>query len=81
MGCYSRKDPHSPTEEISTGAREDECVSDNSKCIRTSEGGSGVNVQFPLWGGMDVFWNDPMKNWQSYDLWAHFSSFFAFVLL
>lgn len=30
-------------------------VSDNSiKCDRTSEGGK-VNVQFPPWGGMNVF--------------------------
>jgi hypothetical protein len=27
-----------------------------SKCIRTSEGGRGVNFQFP-----DVFWNEPFK--------------------
>jgi hypothetical protein len=33
-------------------------VSDNSKCIRTSEGDRGVNFQFPPWGGMGVFWNE-----------------------
>ena len=32
-------------------------MSDNSKCIRTSEGGREVN--FLRGGGMDVFWNDP----------------------
>jgi hypothetical protein len=41
MGC-SRKDPHSPMEEISAvqRGRGEKNVSDNSKCIRTSEGGS-----------------------------------------
>jgi hypothetical protein len=40
-------------------------ISDNSKCIfRTSEGGTGTNVEFPLWGGMDLFWNNPgVKKW------------------
>jgi hypothetical protein len=35
------------------------------KCIfRTSEGGTGTNVEFPLWGGMDLFWNNPgVKKW------------------
>ena len=54
----------SPTEEISAfqRGRGDNIVSDNSKCIRTSaaEGGRGVKFQFPPWGGMDVFWNDPI---------------------
>ena len=38
-----------PTEEISAvrRGRGDKIVSDNSKCIRTSEGGRGVNLQFP----------------------------------
>ena len=35
-------------------------VSDNSKCIRTSEGGRGVTSYFLRGGGMDVFWNDPL---------------------
>jgi hypothetical protein len=39
--------------------RGEKIVSDDSKCIRTSEGGRGVNFLFPPWGGMDVFWNDP----------------------
>jgi hypothetical protein len=41
-----------PTEEISAvrRGRGDKIVSDNSKCIRTSEGGRGVNLQFPPWG-------------------------------
>ena len=45
----SRKYPHSPMEEISAvrSGRGDKIVSDNSKCIRTSEGGRGVNFQFP----------------------------------
>jgi hypothetical protein len=40
-----------PTEEISAvrRGRGDKIVSDNSKCIRTSEGGRGVNFQFPPW--------------------------------
>jgi hypothetical protein len=55
-----------PTEEISAvrRGRGEKIVSDNSKCIRTSEEGRGVNFQFPLWGWygsiMDVLWNDPM---------------------
>jgi hypothetical protein len=48
-----------PTEEISAVRRGDKIVSDNSKCIRTSEGGRGVNSNFLRGGGMDVFWNDP----------------------
>ena len=41
-----------PTEEISTvrRGRGEKIVSDNSKCIRTSERGRGVNFLFPLWG-------------------------------
>jgi hypothetical protein len=49
----SRKDPYSPpTEEISAirRGRGEKIVSDNNKCIRTSEGGRGVNFLFPLWG-------------------------------
>jgi hypothetical protein len=40
-----------PTEEISAvrRGRGDNIVSDNSKCIRTSEGGRGVNFQFLPW--------------------------------
>jgi hypothetical protein len=48
-----------PTEEISAirRGRGEKIVSDiNSKCIRTSEGGRGVNFQFPPWGySIDVF--------------------------
>ena len=49
-----------PTEEISAVRRRrgEKIVSDNSKCIRTSKRGRGVNFLFPPWGGMDVFWND-----------------------
>jgi hypothetical protein len=44
----SRKDPHSPDggnfcRPEGEGRKN---VSDNSKCIRTSEGGRGVNIQF-----------------------------------
>jgi hypothetical protein len=48
-----------PTEEISAvgRGRGEKIVSDNSKCIRTSEGGRRVNFLFPP---MDVFWNDPL---------------------
>jgi hypothetical protein len=51
-----------PTEEISAirRGRGEKIVSDNSKCIRTSEGGRGVNFLFPLWGWYGCFWNDPM---------------------
>ena len=40
-----------PTEEISAvrRGRGEKIVCDNSKCIRTSEGGRGVNFQFPPW--------------------------------
>ena len=46
-----------PTEEISAvrRGRGDKIVSDNSKCIRTSEGGRGVNFQFPPWGWYGCF--------------------------
>ena len=51
-----------PTEEISAvrRGRGEKIVSDNSKCIRTSEGGRGLTSYFLRGGGMDVFWNDPM---------------------
>jgi hypothetical protein len=39
-------------------------VSDNNKCIRTSKWGRGANFNFLGGKGMDVFWNDPMKNIQ-----------------
>jgi hypothetical protein len=47
----SKKDPYSPAEEISAvrRGRGEKIVSDNSKCIRTSEGGRGVNFLFPPW--------------------------------
>jgi hypothetical protein len=40
-----------PTEDISAvrRGRGGKIVSDNSKCIRTSEGGRGVNFLFPPW--------------------------------
>jgi hypothetical protein len=40
-----------PPEEISAvqRGRGEKIVSDNSKCIRTSEGGRGINFKFPLW--------------------------------
>jgi hypothetical protein len=51
-----------PTEEISAirRGRGEKIVSDNSKCIRTSEGGRGVTSYFLRGGAMDVFWNDPI---------------------
>jgi hypothetical protein len=59
----SRKDPHSLTEEISAVWRErgEKIVSDNSKCIRTSEVGMGVDIQFPPWGWYGCFWHDPLR--------------------
>ena len=50
-----------PTEEISAvrRGRGEKIASDNSKCIRTSKGGRGVNFLFPPWGWYGVFWNDP----------------------
>ena len=35
--------------------RGEKIVSDNSKCIRTSEGGRGVNFLFPPWGWYGCF--------------------------
>jgi hypothetical protein len=51
-----------PTEEISAirRGREEKIVSDNSKCIRTSEGGRGLTSYFLRGGGMDVFCNNTM---------------------
>jgi hypothetical protein len=53
---HYRKDPSCPREEISAvwRGRGEKFVSDNSKCIRTSEGGR-VNVQFPPWGRYGCF--------------------------
>jgi hypothetical protein len=58
----SRKDPYSPTEEISAvlRGRGEKIVSDNSKCIRTSEWGRGVNFLFPLWGWYGCFLEWPI---------------------
>jgi hypothetical protein len=52
----SRKDPHSPhggnfCRPEGEGRKN---VSD-SKCIRTSKGGRGVNIQFPPWGRYGCF--------------------------
>jgi hypothetical protein len=46
-----------PKEEISAvrRGRGEKIVSDNSKCIGTSEGGRGVNFLFPLWGWYGCF--------------------------
>jgi hypothetical protein len=54
---HSRKHPYSPTEEISAvrRGRGEKIVSDNSRCIRTSEGGRGVNFLFPPWGWYGCF--------------------------
>ena len=51
-----------PTEEISAirRGRGEKIVSDNSKCIRTSEGGRGVNFQFPPWGRYGYFLECPI---------------------
>ena len=58
----SRKDPYSPTEGISAvwRGREEKIVSDNSKCIRSSEGGRGVNFLFPPWGWYGCFLEYPI---------------------
>ena len=47
----------SPKEEISAvcRGRGEKIVSDNDKCIRTSEGGRGLTSNFFCGGGMDVF--------------------------
>jgi hypothetical protein len=52
-----------PTEEISAvrRGRGEKIVSDNSKCIRISEGGIGLTSYFLCGGGMDVFWNNPLS--------------------
>jgi hypothetical protein len=57
----SRKDPHSPHRGnfCRPERRGEKNFSDNSKCIRTSEGGRGLTSNFLRGGGMDVFWNDP----------------------
>ena len=44
----------------SGGGGEKKIVSDNSKCTRTSEGGSGLTSNFLRESGIDVFWNDPL---------------------
>ena len=46
-----------PTEEVSAVQRGkgEKIVSGNSKCIRTSEGGRGVNFIFPPWGWYGCF--------------------------
>jgi hypothetical protein len=46
-----------PPEKISAvrRGRGEKIVSDNSKYIRTSEGGRGVNFLFPLWGWYGCF--------------------------
>ena len=55
----SRKDPYPPPphEEISAvwRGRGEKIVSDNSKCIRTSEGGRGVKFLFPPWAWYGCF--------------------------
>ncbi len=58
---HSRKDPHSPHEEISAvqKGRVEQFVSDNSKCIRTPKRGRWVNFIFPPWEEVWMFfWND-----------------------
>ena len=56
MGC-SRKDPYSPDggNFCRPEGEGGKIVSDNSKCIRTSEGGRGVNFLFPPWGWYGCF--------------------------
>jgi hypothetical protein len=53
----SRKDTHSPHKEnfYRLEGEGRKIVSDNSKCIRISEGGRGVNFQFPPWDGCGCF--------------------------
>ena len=60
----SRKDPYSPTEEISAVRRRrgEKIVSDNSKSIRTSEKGRGVNLLFPPWGWYGCFLESKIQN-------------------
>ena len=54
---HSEKIHTSPTGEISAiqRGRGEPFVCDNSKCIRTSEGGRGVNFLFPLWVRNEYF--------------------------
>ena len=58
----SRKDPHSPHRGnfYRPEGRGEKIVSDNSKCIRISEGGRGLTFNFLCGSGMDVFGNDPI---------------------
>ena len=53
----ARKDPYSPHggNFCRPEGREEKIVSDNSKCIRTSEGGRAVNFLFPPWGWYGCF--------------------------
>ena len=65
---HSRKDPHSPHggNFCIHRVRGEQFVSDNSKCIRTSERGGGSTSNFFRGGGMNVFWNDPkVDNWSN----------------
>jgi hypothetical protein len=57
IGSFQERSVLPPTEEISAvrRGRGEKIVSDNSKCIRTSEGGRGVNFIFPLWGWYGCF--------------------------
>jgi hypothetical protein len=58
IGSFQKKSI--PTEEISSirRGRGEKIVSDNDKCIRTSDGVGGLTSYFLRGGGMDVFWND-----------------------
>ena len=62
----SRKDPYSPTEEISAvrRGRGEKIVSDSDNSINVlghPKGVRGLTFYFLCGGGMDVFWNDPIQ--------------------
>jgi hypothetical protein len=55
IGSFQKRSILPPQRKFLPSGGGEKIVSDNSKCIRTSEGGRGVNFLFPLWGWYGCF--------------------------
>jgi hypothetical protein len=55
IGSFQKRSILPPQRKFLPSGGGEKIVSDNSKCIRTSEGGRGVNFLFPLWGWHGCF--------------------------
>ena len=58
-----RSIPHPQRKFPQSGEGGRDCLKNALNLFRMSRQGEGGYCQFPPWGGMDLFWNNPMLIW------------------